>query len=203
MKSTICPERHNIEGPGLIAAVEQAADGVVITDTDGKIQFVNPAFTVMTGYSSGEAVGRNPRILKSGQQSAAFYEQLWTTIRSGRVWRGELVNRRKDGSFYTEEMQVAPVKDAQGATTGYIAIKHDVTERREAEEAKRFLASIVEGSADAIIAGTLEGVILTWNHGAEVLFGYQAHEIIGKNAAVLAPPERQGLIGESLARIRS
>jgi PAS domain S-box-containing protein len=104
----------SIARAGLVAAVEQAADGIVVTDTNGQIQYVNPAFTAMTGYTSEEAVGQNPRILKSGLQPAALYEDLWNTIRSGRVWHGELINRRKDGTLYDEEMRIAPVEDDNG-----------------------------------------------------------------------------------------
>jgi PAS domain S-box-containing protein len=100
------PEVRNkdgaIEHASLVAAVEQAADAFLITDTGGTIQYVNPAFTAMTGYSSEEAVGQNPRFLKSGRNPASFYEQLWNTILSGKVWRGEPTNRRKDGTFYDE-----------------------------------------------------------------------------------------------------
>src|ERR1700733_13525154 len=94
-----------IERAVLIAAVEQAADGIIITGTDGTIQYVNAAFSSLTGYTSDEVVGQNPRILKSGRQTPATYEQLWNTIGSGRVWHGELINRRKDGTFYHEDMR--------------------------------------------------------------------------------------------------
>ena len=179
-------ESGNIEQAGLVAAVEQTADGIVIADTDGKIQYVNPAFTVMTGYTSEEAVGQYPRILKSGLEPAEFYTELWNTIRSGRVWHGELINRRKDGTFYHEEMRITPVRDSKGEIASYIAIKHDVTERRAAEEAQRFLAAIVESSEDAIAAYTPAGIILTWNRGAESIFGYTARDAIGKHVSMLA-----------------
>jgi PAS domain S-box-containing protein len=175
-----------IERAGLSAAVEQAADSIVITDADGKIQYVNPAFTAMTGYTSAEVVGQYPRMLKSGRHSQEFYRELWSTVRSGRVWHGEVVNRRKDGSFYSEEMRITPVEDSHGEIVKYIAIKHDVTERRAAEEAQRFLATIVESSEDAIGACTPEGILLTWNRGAEGIFGYSAEEAIGKNVSMLA-----------------
>src|ERR1039457_6882756 len=90
---------------GLAMAVQQAADSVVITDAAGNIQYVNPAFTAMTGYSCEEITGQNPRFLKSGRVPAKIYEELWATIRSGQVWRGDMINRRKDGTFYTEEMR--------------------------------------------------------------------------------------------------
>jgi PAS domain S-box-containing protein len=181
--------------------VEQAADGIVITDTNGKIQYVNPAFTAMTGYASEEAVGQSPRILKSGRQSAAVYEDLWSTIRSGQVWHGEVINRRKDGSLYREEMRIAPVEDSNGEVVRYIAIKRDVTERRAAEETRALLAAIVDGSDDAIAAVSTAGVILTWNRGAVEIFGYTPAEAIGKPVSVLVPPERRDSQAHFLERI--
>lgn len=182
--------REAIGRPGLVAAVEQAADGVVITDTNGTIQYVNPAFTTMTGYTGDEVVGQNPRILKSGCQSDAVYRELWDTVRSGQVWRGELINRRKDGTLYTEEMRITPVRASNGKVISYIAIKQDVTGRRAAAEAHAFLAAIVENSEDAIVAYTAAGVILTWNRGAELISGYSAGDAIGKHVSMLVPPDR-------------
>jgi diguanylate cyclase (GGDEF)-like protein/PAS domain S-box-containing protein len=183
-------ETDHIQHTGLVAAVEQAADSVVVVDTTGKIQYVNPAFTLMTGYTSEEAVGQNPRVLKSGRQSSAFYEELWNTIRSGGVWHGELINRRKDGTFYNEEMQITPVRGTNGEIDSYIAIKRDVTRRRAAEGAQRFLAAIVETSEDAIISSTPAGVILTWNRGAEAIFGHSAGDMVGQHVSMLMTPER-------------
>ena len=194
-------ESGDIERAGLIAAVEQAADGVVITDTSGKIQYVNPAFTAMTGYTREEATGQSPNILKSGRHPAAFYEGLWNTIRSGRVWFGEVSNRRKDGTFYTEQMRIAPVRGPSGEVVSYIAIKHDVTEQRAAEDAQAFLAAIVKSSDDAIIAFTPAGIILTWNRGAEVLSGYPAGEAIGKHLSILLAPERVPCLPAFIERI--
>jgi len=190
-----------IERAGLVAAVEQAIDGILITDTQGNIQYVNPAFTAMTGYSREEAIGQKPNILKSGRQPHEFYEELWTTIAQGRVWYGEVINRRKDGTFYTEEMRITPVRDAPGKITSYIAIKHDVTERRAAEETQRLLAAIVESSEDAIITYSPKGIILTWNRGAEAIFGYEAAEAIGQHVFLLVAPEWQRLVRHSADRI--
>jgi PAS domain S-box-containing protein len=195
------PESRNLARADLVEAIKQAADGVVITDTGGTIQYVNPAFTAMTGYTNQEAVGQNPRILKSGRQPAAFYENLWRAIRSGEIWQGELTNRRKDGTFYDEQMRIAPVRDSSGEIVSYIAIKHDVTERRAAEEARRFLAATVESSEDAIFALAPTGAILTWNRGAESLFGYSASEAIGRQVSMLAPPERQQLLAQLIERV--
>jgi two-component system, cell cycle sensor histidine kinase and response regulator CckA len=116
------------------AALDSAADAIALTDRKGTIQWVNPAFERLTGYSSAEAIGRNPRdLVRSGVQDRAFYEQLWETLRAGQVWRGELVNRRKDGSHYSEEMSITPVVDAAGETTHFVAIKRDLTDRQRLE----------------------------------------------------------------------
>lgn len=123
-----------IEHRSLAAAVENAADGIMITDIHGTIEYVNPSFTAMTGYSSEEAVGQNPHLLKSGVHTTAFYKEMWDTIRSGRVWRGELTNRRKDGTTYQDESRISPVQGTNGGIAGYVAIMRDVTERRLAEE---------------------------------------------------------------------
>lgn len=111
----------------LMAAIEQSGETVVITDATGTIQYVNPAFVAVTGYSREEAVGSNPRILKSGEHDAAFYGDLWTAISSGRVWQGRMVNQRKDGSRYTEDATISPVFDADGRIANYVAVKRDVT----------------------------------------------------------------------------
>ena len=99
---------------GLAAAIDQAGNAVLIADRDGNITYVNAAFTRMTGYASDEVIGRNPRILRSGRHDTAYYKDLWERIAAGGNWQGELINRRKDGSLYTEEMTIAPVLDSTG-----------------------------------------------------------------------------------------
>lgn len=117
----------------LAAAIEQSPESVVVTDLDGRIEYVNPAFERTTGYSREEAIGRNPSILKSGHESPAFYEAMWTTLRSGGVWSADIVNRRKDGSLYTDYSIISPVHDEAGAITSYVSVQRDVTAEREAE----------------------------------------------------------------------
>jgi len=151
----------DIERAGLAAAVEQSADAVVITDTSGEIQYVNPAFTAMTGYSREEAAGQNPRLLKSGRHCPEFYKELWDTIASGRAWHGEVTNQRKDGTFYSEEMRITPVLDRCGEIVGYMAIKREVRERRAAEDGKRLPASIAECPDEAVVANTPAGIFPT------------------------------------------
>ena len=179
----------NIERAALVSAVEQAADAIVITDTRGRIRYVNPAFTTLTGFKSDEVVGQNPRVLKSGRQPPATYEQLWNTIQSGGVWQGELINRRKDGTLYCEDMRITPVKGSNGEIVNFIAIKRDVTNRRKVEDAQRFLAAITESSGDAIVVYSPEGIILTWNRAAEVIFGYSAGEAVGTQLSTVVVPE--------------
>jgi len=112
-------------------AVEFAAENVVITDLDGRIVYVNPAFEKTTGYSKEFVKGKNPRILKSGRQGPEVYKNLWETISSGGTWEGEFVNRKKDKSLYVEDVRVAPVRDDEGEIINYIAIKRDITERKQ------------------------------------------------------------------------
>jgi PAS domain S-box-containing protein len=113
----------------LSAALESTAIAMLITDAKGIVIWVNPAFTRLTGYSTQEVVGQNPRLLKSGQHDPIFYKALWDTILAGQVWHAEIVNRRKDGSAYTEEMTITPVRDPRGQLTHFIAVKQDVTAR--------------------------------------------------------------------------
>jgi PAS domain S-box-containing protein len=129
-------ERKRAEAENLLlaTAIEQAAETVVITDRDAKIQYANPAFTRTTGYAREEALGQNPRLLKSDQHDAKFYQELWAALTTGKLWRGEFTNRRKDGTLYTEEATIAPVRDASGEIANYIAIKSDITERKHAEQ---------------------------------------------------------------------
>jgi len=116
------------------AALNAAANAIVITDDAGVIEWVNPAFSDLTGYTPAEAVGRNPRdLVKSDHHDPSFHKNLWDTILSGHVWRGETVNRRKDGSLYTEEQTITPVRNAQGEIRHFIAVKQDITERRALE----------------------------------------------------------------------
>ncbi|MBI5687619.1 MAG: PAS domain S-box protein [Verrucomicrobia bacterium] len=131
------------------AAMDAAADSIMITDRDGTIQWVNTAFSRLTGYSLAEVIGRNPRLLKSGKTDPAVYPQLWQTILAGKVWHGQVINKRKDGQLYTEEMTIAPVCNAEGAIANFVASKTDVTVRLAAGEALREQARLATLRADA------------------------------------------------------
>ncbi len=117
----------------LHSAVEQSSSTIVITDHEGTIQYANPAFARITGYSLQEALGQNPRVLKSEHHSAAFYKELWETIASGQQWRGQFVNKRKDGTLFWESACISPVLDAQGIITHYVAVKDDISTQKQTE----------------------------------------------------------------------
>ncbi|MCH8102598.1 MAG: EAL domain-containing protein, partial [Chloroflexi bacterium] len=116
------------------AALGAASDMIVITGSDGVIEYVNDAFTRETGYTPAEVVGANPRTWKSETQDPAYYIQLWSTIKAGRVWKGELINRRKNGTVFIEEMTITPIHDDDGEISNFVAIKRDISERKRNEE---------------------------------------------------------------------
>lgn len=127
-------QRAQAERERLVAAIEQTSDAIVITDSQGNIQYVNPAFEKVTGYSSYEIKGQNPRILKSGEQDEFFYQTLWQTIANGETFHGRMVNRRKNGELLTEEVTISPVFDANGNVVNYVAVKRDITRQLLLEE---------------------------------------------------------------------
>jgi PAS domain S-box-containing protein len=150
----------------LMAAIEQVGEAVVITDTQGVIQYVNPAFEQMTGYSREEVVGRNPSILKSGKQDELFYRNLWGTISGGGTWVGRLVNKRKDGTLYTEETTISPVHDPLNQIVNYIAVKRDITSHL-------WLAAQFQQAQKMEAVGVLAGgVAHDYNNMLGVILGY-------------------------------
>lgn len=173
--------RAEAEVRKLARAVEQSPVTVVITDATGAIEFVNPQFTRATGYTFDEVRGQNPRLLKSGVQSESFYRDLWTTIQVGREWRGELCNRRKDGSLFWEEASISPVVDEAGRITHFLSVKEDVTLRRAATERLREQAELIECVRDPVIVVDLESVVRFWNGGATHIYGWTATEAVGRH----------------------
>ncbi|MGD8623398.1 MAG: PAS domain S-box protein [Anaerolineae bacterium] len=128
----------------LSRAVEQSPSMVVITDASGRIEYVNPKFERITGYTEQEAIGQNPRILQSGQQDGKFYRGLWDTLWNGQEWRGEFSNRKKNGDIYWEFASISPIRDQAGEITHFVKVAEDVTRRRQAEEALRQYADELE-----------------------------------------------------------
>jgi PAS domain S-box-containing protein len=150
----------------LSLAIEQTADSVMVTDRQGVIEYVNPAFESMTGYARGEAVGQTPRLLNSGRQSPRFYESLWSTILRGESMRIVVTNRTKDGRLYDEDQTITPLRDGAGAITHFVSTGRDITQRRRTQEALRRMNQQLEDEA-ARIAGVLHdeaGQFLTSAH---------------------------------------
>ena len=175
------------------SALESAANGIAITDRDGDLLWINPAFTQLTGYTLEEATGQNPRVLTSGMMPPEFYQRMWHTISTGQVWRDELVNQRKDGSEYFEEMTITPVRTHGDEITHYIAVKQDITARRRNEEQLRLLTSAVEAAATGVIMTDHDGRIQWINPAFTALTGYSTEEAIGQTPRLLKsgkqPPE--------------
>ncbi len=142
-KTDIRRTRAEAESARLANAVKHAGDAVIITDANGVIEYANPAFEAITGYRVDEACGKNPRFLKSGRHNAAFYENLWRTVNMGMVWRGHMVNRRKDGTLYEEEMTVSPITDASGAILNYVAVKRDITREAALHKSRNYFTVVV------------------------------------------------------------
>lgn len=132
------------------SALEATANGIVITNRSGLILWVNPAFTRLTGYSEGEAIGKTPALLKSGAHDEAFYKTMWKTILSGKVWHGEVINRRKDGSTYCEEATITPILDERGVIKNFVAVKHDISQRKSDEEKLRAREEAFRALADNV-----------------------------------------------------
>jgi PAS domain S-box-containing protein len=150
----------------LSSAIEQTADSVMMTDRNGVIEYVNPAFELMTGYTRAEAIGQTPRLLNSGHQSLRFYQDLWTAILRGEVMRIIVTNKTKDGRLYDEDQTITPVRDHAGAVTHFVSTGRDITQRRRTQEALRRLNQQLEDES-ARIAGVLHdeaGQFLTAAH---------------------------------------
>jgi PAS domain S-box-containing protein len=136
-------------------AIEQSGNTIVITDTKGNIEYANPKFTELTGYTSVEVLGQNPRVLKSGEHGDEFYKNLWDTISSGQIWHGEFHNRRKDGSLFWESATIAPLMNDEGQITNYVAVKEDITAIKQAHEA------LLISRDQALEANQLKGQLLS------------------------------------------
>jgi PAS domain S-box-containing protein len=141
----------------LSRAVEQSPAGIIITDKKGNIEYVNPRFCEMSGYKRDEVIGRNPRILKSGEMPPEGYKRMWETIASGREWRGEFHNRKKNGELYWEFASLSPIKDGEGKITHFLALKEDVTDRKRTDEER--LKLVVELQEALAKVNTLTGLL--------------------------------------------
>ncbi|WP_153114907.1 EAL domain-containing protein [Rhodocyclus tenuis] len=169
----------------LSLAVEQNPATIVITDLHGDIEYVNKRFTETTGYARDEAIGTNPRLLKSGKTPDAVYREMWKTILAGQTWRGEFINRRRDGSIFQERAQIAPICDEGGAITHFVAIKEDISDMKamidRLHESEARFRSVVGAMAEGLTLHDASGAIIFANAAAEGILGLTASELRERN----------------------
>lgn len=189
------------------AALKSASNAIVITDTTGKVTWVNPAFTKLTGYTWTEVVGKTPKVLKSGKHEKSFYSNMWNTVLDGKVWHGEIINKKKNGDLFYEEMTITPVLSEEEKIVQFVAIKNDISERKKSEEnikaSENKFRSIASTASDAIISASEKGIIESWNKAAQSIFGYNENEAIGKPLDIIVPHDYHSSHNEGLKRVAS
>jgi nitrogen fixation negative regulator NifL len=188
----------------LTTALESAANGITLTDKNGLILWSNPAFSRMTGYAPDEVIGQNPRFLKSKKQSKEFYRNMWKTIISGEVWRGELINCRKDGTLYYEEQIITPVFDQAGDISNFISIRQDITEHKQAEVAlkksEEQYRSLVDATTQIVWETNAKGEVVRDIPKWRAYTGQDVQEIMGSNWINAVHPEDRQKTKEIWAR---
>lgn len=182
----------------LSRAIDQNPASIVITNFRGDIEYVNPKFTQVTGYSLEEVIGKNPRILKSGNKSPEEYRILWETITSGKEWRGEFENIRKNGDCYFETAIISPIADEKGVITQFVAVKEDVTERKLIDKKVTLLAHSLESISECVLVTDNDHRIIYTNESFNKTYGYEENEVIGEHRNILLAPGSIPKEGENI-----
>jgi PAS domain S-box-containing protein len=185
-------KKTEVDTKKLNAAVEQSANSIIITDLNGNIEYTNPKFTKLTGYTAAEVLGKNPRFLKSGEQSKEYYSKMWKNILVGKTWHGQFQNKTKSGKLFWEQVAISPIKNSKGEIINYLAIKEDITSRKESEEKleiafqtikakEAYLRNILKTSEEGFWVIDTLGNTLEANPKMCKILGYAKKELIGKN----------------------
>lgn len=189
----------------LFSTVEQSSNNIVITDSNGIIEYVNPKFSLISGYLPEEVIGKNPNIFKSGFHSQEFYQEIWAQISQGNSWHGEFKNKKKSGEFYWEQATISPVKNSFGKNIRYLKISEDITEKKEMairlEKNEALYRLITENSTDMISKHTIEGVFNYVSPFCANLIGYLPSELIGRSVCEFVHPDDIEKLKESLKSI--
>ena len=183
-------------------ALEESPASIVITDAKATIEYVNKHITKITGYSPDELIGKHTRIFKSGYHDNIFYAELWNTILSGKTWKGELLNKKKNGELYWESALISPIKNKSGSITHFVEIKEDITRRKKEYLLLQERAAIINHSNAIILSKNLNGIITSWNRGAEKVYGYKDEEMIGMPINIIIPPSLKKEVNEFYKRVR-
>lgn len=184
------------------AALNAAENEIIITDIQGTILWVNPAWSKVTGYTLDEALGKNPRIIKSGKHDQAFYKEMWDQILSGNTWTSEMINKRKDGTLFHEDVNISPVYDSQGRITHFVGVKQDITQRKQAEqklrESEARSTAMLNAIPDMMFRLDREGVFLDFKADFTDLYVQSENNIIGRKIREILPPEVSELVEQKI-----
>lgn len=177
----------------LSRAVEQSPVSIVITDREGLIEYVNPKFCAVTGYGIAEILGKNPRVLKSGEMSAETYRQMWATLAAGEEWHGEFHNRKKNGELFWESASISPLRDEAGVITHFVAVKEDSTQQKKIDAALKIseerYRSLINNARDAIFTLSIDGLFTSLNPALEAILGLSVSEVVGRTFESMVHPD--------------
>jgi len=186
----------------LTRAIEQSPGIVMITNLQDEIEYVNPKFTIVTGYTPEEVIGKSPRFLRSEEYTPDFFEQMRNTLLAGKEWHGELHNRKKSGDMYWERVSISPLRNNGETITQVVAVGEDISELRQLESLRR-LAAVVRDSGDAISVLDFDGKIVSWNRGASEIYGYSEAEALAMNIRDLVPEAERATMLDRIRKLQN